>query len=262
MLEYCLQLHRQFSTTKFGASLRNKIRFRRFKPPLMTDAEWQLLLGPDVNNLDHLQLSIMQTWDYMQAAPDVGVGLSTQEAAALLLAACVHDWQEAVVEDVPDPSKTASSHQSEIQLLYHIIDEVLPPDTNKLEREAARIVLENTQSRLAKIFRQIEIHGYLTTGTAAWELRHAVHQRYTDDLASFGTRTFTFDLPKLLTDDLHNRPFRPYLREHAASFNEIAAQSIDVVKDYPPAGDDTVDKLVIYHIKFVAAQRLWSKYKP
>ena len=43
------EIHERFSATSYGQTLAKNIRWRFFKPPEVTHAEWERLLGPDLN---------------------------------------------------------------------------------------------------------------------------------------------------------------------------------------------------------------------
>lgn len=52
-----LDIHHAFAETDFGAELAKNIRYGTYRPPEVNETEWVNLLGADVNNLSHLQLT-------------------------------------------------------------------------------------------------------------------------------------------------------------------------------------------------------------
>lgn len=166
------EIHDRFSATSYGQTLAKNIRYRFFKPPEVTHAEWERLLGPDVNNLEH------HWWSerVMRAFLRRSEGFSQEEQEILLLTAVTHDWAEAVIGDVPYGQKTTGEEESELRLIPEIALECFGENLaqpvrqtiEKVLREKPHLRKTGEGSKLGHAFEAVEQLGYFGTGGRAW----------------------------------------------------------------------------------------------
>jgi hypothetical protein len=146
----------------------------------MTDEQFEGLIGVDVNNLKHIQLTFATARVFLAYCenPDsiwkgtvsVEAQFTDDEKAVLLLCAITHDWGEAVVGDIAQPLKTKASEKKEFTELLRIAKEVSGPNTELYEKisESVRVVLQDSDSKLARAFNAIEKVGYQRSGLIGW----------------------------------------------------------------------------------------------
>ena len=60
------KIHQMFARTNYGYILKHRIRWSLFKPTEYSDSEWEKVLGPDANNLDHLLIAYRLTKNFLQ----------------------------------------------------------------------------------------------------------------------------------------------------------------------------------------------------
>lgn len=173
------KIHDDFSETEYGQKLAGNARYDRYKPEDVTLAEWERLLGVDVNNLKHLKLSYGMARQFIkyteELSPDQGekkIELTTKEKEDLLLAATIHDWAEAIVGDVSYDFKTKEHEEKEYAELKKMAGGILGENSDELIARIANVtdtVIKDTNSKLGKIFNMIERVGYVRTALRAWE---------------------------------------------------------------------------------------------
>ncbi|OGJ57562.1 hypothetical protein A3H22_00820 [Candidatus Peribacteria bacterium RIFCSPLOWO2_12_FULL_55_15] len=166
------EIHERFAATSYGKILAKNIRYRFFKPPEVSHAEWELLLGPDVNNLEH------HWWSYrvMRAFLRWNSDFSREEQEVLLLTAVTHDWAEAIIGDIPYGQKTTGEEDDELHLIPQIALECFGEDIAQSVRQTIERVLREKPhlrstgegSKLGHAFEVVEQLGYLGTGGRAW----------------------------------------------------------------------------------------------
>ncbi len=162
------QIYRDFSETEYGETLAGNIRYGRYKPESVTNEEWELLLGPDVNNLKHLHLTYELTRQFVR---DLKETLTDQEKEDLLLTAIVHDWAEAIVGDHTYDLKTADIETQELVEIKKMTAGMYGEDNESLVQRIHIVtdtILKDTDSKLGKMFNAVERVGYLRTALRAW----------------------------------------------------------------------------------------------
>ena len=177
------QIHRAFAVTEHGQKLARSTRYDRYKPDGITNEKWERVLGVDVNNLKHLQLTYGLTRRFIeytanpsrlwQKAVSAQAQFTPEEQEDLLLAATVHDWAEAVVGDKMFDLKTRAEEDEELAVLQTMVQ-------NLYRREEAQViilridnvintVIKDRNTKLGRAFNAIERVGYLRTALRAWQ---------------------------------------------------------------------------------------------
>lgn len=128
-----LEVHGMFRATQYGDILLDRSRWGSFKPSWMSDEQFEELIGVDVNNLKHIQLTFATARVFLAycdnpdsvwkgSVPD-DAQFTDDEKAVLLLCAITHDWGEASVGDTAQPNKTKKSELKEFKELLRIANE-------------------------------------------------------------------------------------------------------------------------------------------
>ncbi len=165
-------IHDRFSATSYGQTLAKNIRWRFFKSPEVTHKEWEKLLGPDVNNLEHHWCSYRVMRVFLRGNTD----FSREEQEILLLTAVTHDWAEAVIGDVPYGRKTNTEEEDELRLIPEIALECFGEEIacrvrrtiESVLREKPHLRMTGEGSKLGHAFEAVEQLGYLGTAGRAW----------------------------------------------------------------------------------------------
>lgn len=168
------ELYADFAATDHGRRLAENLRFDRFRPDHVSGAEWQRLLGRDVNNLTHLQVTYQLTRGFFRRldslrAPAPHLQFDYEERRQLLFTALVHDWAEAVVGDISYDQKTSDDEDLEWQILGEMTRDLGPAAGAKTLE-----ILQDTDSKLGAAFNVIERLGYFRTADRAWRTADAL----------------------------------------------------------------------------------------
>jgi hypothetical protein len=151
-------LHKLFSESDYGDTLRQNIRFGDFKPDYVSNHLWESILGDDVNNLRHMPNTLEIARKFM-AYHDVG------NTALFETVAITHDWGEAVVGDVALPDKDlAGVDDKEVEAYKKIAWELWGEGLE----EVPDVVWG--EHELSEPFNAIEYIGYCQTGLRAGKM--------------------------------------------------------------------------------------------
>lgn len=151
------EIHQTFAESEYGKKLSGEIRFGDFKPEVIDNELWINLLGPDVDNLEHMRDTYNITRRFMR--------LGKMDSDLLKLTAITHDWGEAIVGDMALPDKEANpEHWYDEASAYRMIAENL--GYSEVVKEVPE-VLYDKQHPLHEPFRVIEFIGYCRTGIRA-----------------------------------------------------------------------------------------------
>ena len=227
------QIHRDFSQTKYGEILLRNIRWARFKPEKTTNEQWNKLLGADVNNLKHLQLTYglarqFINYNYgvqLSTTHGLSVTLTKKEKEDLLLAATVHDWGEAIIGDINYDFKTKENEEEESEHLKKIAQEIYRGKNKELAERIELViddVIKDPDTKLGKIFNVIEKIGYLRTALNAWnKSRDEVDEDLKTNLRWLVAGAF----PRLIIEFIEHSKIYPavtlYLKENKEIIEEI-----------------------------------------
>lgn len=181
-------LHASYAESRHGRYLAQAVRYDRYKPRHISNAEWVRRLGADVNNLDHMLLTDQLTVGFLRScrlarSEDEQVNnlavFTSHEEQLLRLAAIYHDWAEGIKGhyDKSFDQKTEKDEQRELVALARIVRihaanvTTDTKDENLLVREMGevrRTILGDKTTKLGQAFNAIERLGYLRTGIRAW----------------------------------------------------------------------------------------------
>lgn len=162
-----------FADSKYGRKLKGELRYDRYRPQALPKEEWQKLLGADVNNLKHLDVTYglaRQFLIYLQNSDKEK--LTDEEQETILLAAIIHDWGEAIIGDITYEKKTRSDEENEYRQIACIINDIFIKDHPQLAKrlnDALRQAVIGEGSKLGKIFGAIERVGFYRTAIKAWQ---------------------------------------------------------------------------------------------
>lgn len=167
------EIHERFSATSYGQTLAKNIRYRFFKPPEVSNSEWEDLLGPDVNNLEHHWV----VYRTMRAFLRRSEGFSWEDQEILLLTGETHDWAEAIMTDIPYGQKTNGEEDLELRLIPQIAEECFGDVLRQPIRQTIEQVLQwkpnlrktGEGPKLSHAFEAVEQMGFLGTAGRAWK---------------------------------------------------------------------------------------------
>ena len=145
-----MALHREFAETEHGLQLAGQVRYERYKPDGVSYARWIEILGVDVNNLGHMQLTWGLSRDMNRQLRIQQPGfLDEHDEKMLEVMAIIHDRGEAVVGDVNFGEKSEEFEAAEREALAGMVD-----GSHQLIQEAA--LLLDTDSKLGLVFNSVE----------------------------------------------------------------------------------------------------------
>lgn len=153
------RLFSDIDNSEYGEYLVQRTRFNDFKPDFVNTEQWGSLLGEDVNNLYHMAHTKRLAEKFCELS-----GLNEESTDLLLTTAITHDIGEAIIGDIPLPSKTAEDESKE-RIAYRKIATELWGDNGLTERVWS--VLGHEDEYHADMFRAIEYIGYCTTAMRA-----------------------------------------------------------------------------------------------
>lgn len=149
-----------FAKSKYGNILNNQLRYEVFKTDDITSELWIEMLGPNANNLEHMQNTYKHTQEILRFSE-----LSDEEKDELYLASLTHDWGESIIGDIDFESKNSSHVEEEKKAFTKIVNELFEDRTQRelLINNFLRVSMD-VGSRLGTIFNAIERLGYLSDG--------------------------------------------------------------------------------------------------
>jgi len=196
-------IYEQFSESPEGQAMQHRVRFASFQGEISNDA-WVRFLGADVNNCEHMRLSIGLTRWFI-AVHNSEVPKKDQfdkhEQELLCLAAGIHDQAEFFVGDIPNPQKTAPNEEEEMRILKIMIDDRYGSDPSRhtILQEAVDTVLTHKKTKLGGAFSAIEYIGYMRTAVNAWKKQEITNdQMAKDNLQNLAIVVKQGDLEKLM----------------------------------------------------------------
>lgn len=233
-------IHNRFAQTQYGMILKQNPRWSSYKPDGLPLSEWQHALGIDVNNFDHLMLSLRLTQSFLVSCENpyskwagstsADAQFSSDEAELLCLGSLIHDWGEAIVGDIPEPLKGQQDSDEELVVLQNIVNKFcITDDIDHLQgvmRTAIEEVLMNEGSKLWKAFNAIEKAGYVRTACNAWRKHKSGRYKYCDaSLYALATQS----IPRHVQQITHYATIYPPIHEFA-HHPLIAGSIVEVMK--------------------------------
>lgn len=172
------EIYELFANSSYGKRLRREVRYGLYKPEELSNEEWVKVLGPDINNLEHLKTTFEVAGNFIYHArhphPEwVGeINFSEEEERTLCLTAVIHDWGEAVMGDIQWHRKTAKDRQNEFEILKGLIEELcrykfVDPIVEKMYL-AADVAFDKDE-KLSPAFNAIEHVGYAKNAFHFWK---------------------------------------------------------------------------------------------
>ncbi len=235
-----IAIHQAFTETEYGHKLAANIRYERYKPKSVSNERWVELLGADVNNLTHLQLTYGLTRSFIIHQDEVDPSyLSDQERQTLLVAALIHDWGEAMVGDLSWDEKDDSAEAKESAAFDGKLSDFYPEGSDDIKamiKSARDEIIFNPKSRLGRLFNAIERVGYIRTALRASE--HVISGDAPD--CKEGLRWIVGDV-----------------------FGNHIIKALEYANDYPPVHRFLADQVGKINTAFtVVTSDVFANYKP
>jgi len=235
------KIHDIFSATADGKKLKAGVRFGKYKPESISNRDWKKALGADVNNADHLQLSLGLTrlfLDYCQNPRDgwakpltETAKFSMEEQQLLQLTMVMHDWGESRSGDINFHDKTEEHEITEMKHLSNIYHEIFGTKgkIGKKEKEVldkVTTIASENKSKLGQARDAIEFVGYNRTGLRAY----SNHTKYEGELGKtlevMGLEVSPNQIPVLLCYAEVYPPIFSYLKNNKDAISFIIDQAI------------------------------------
>ena len=254
------ELNKKFAVTHYGEKLRSNIRYGPFKPSELSNAQWEKILGADVNNFNHLNLTLGLAKSFLSGCekpqkkwegkvPEKAI-FTVKEKEALLLTAAVHDWGEAVIGDIPFPDKKKSDEELEMIYLRQIVHEVVGEGRYQKEcdklADTVESVLTGKDGKLSKAFSAIERVGYARTGFRAWNSSRTHSGKVKESLEHMGLQVVTDHLPTIVAHGEHYPPVDSFVKHHESIITKLITEG---------SGRGVINK----RSQFIEAKSIWEK---
>lgn len=246
-----------FSGTKYGDKLSNNIRYERYNLAGLSIAGWKDILGPDVNNLEHMRYTTELAAYYIGKLSE-GT-LSDTEKDDLLIAASIHDQGEYFTGDITASLKTDEHEAEELQKALEHATDMMPDldgiELDRIKRIRKEIVFDRT-TPLGERFATIEHMGYLQTALKAYA--HLTHNNTLSPETKEGLEWLVADVlmnqfdGKLLEDVEHDEVLAHFIDNRRKAISEaMRTVSEDTFAHY---GEHAQSK----QAKFLRAQQQWQ----
>lgn len=289
-----LDIHRSFAETPMGQALGTKARYDRYRPDSIPPAEWERLLGRDVNNLKHMPLTYelaqsllknMVTAETPSDARDrpsaeprelshfrrtdpqkagqandwLDAEFSPREIQIILLTAIVHDWAEAdpSLGDITYDLKLEAQEKKESQILTLMLRNQLGEILSPETLDSVHKTATDKTGRLGEAFNVIERMGYLRTALNAWRSTDNPYhsEELIDSLKWLCSNVLANQIPALLKLFPHYDGVRLCLDTAAPFINEAFDQIPDSLFDRYPEGERETQRK-----KYLAAKAAWENF--
>lgn len=231
------EIHELFASSPYGKTLNERVRYNHYRPEEISNEEWIKILGPDVNNLEHLKTSYAVTQDFIYRArhphPEWQFGevsFSPEEEEVLCLTALIHDWGEVIVGDIAWHKKTKDHGEAELEVLRALIEELgrykfVDPVVEKMHR-AANVAFKK-EEHLGNAFEAIEYRGYIGNALRAWQERLNHSKPLSELLAGLASKIIMENLPIFQKYAAVYPANHYYFLENEAVLKEIQESNID-----------------------------------
>lgn len=236
------EVQERFGESNYGKILDANIRFQWFKEESISNTAWESLLGPDVNNLRHLNYSYRVARRFVARnhnpdfARDGSVSpeavFTLREKELFLFTSIVHDWGEAKTGDIQYGTKTDKDEAEEYEMLQQAIYELLPTaDTEAKTTIGNNVIsiLSDTDTKLGKAFHTMEQVGYVRTGLVAWERsKHLTDQDQRHGLHMLSLNVVGRHIPDLVAHATIYPAVSSFLQAGERRFTEIYENLADL----------------------------------
>ncbi len=220
-------IHETFSRSIFGKKLRESPRFHIFKPDDVNTRHWVEILGDDVNNLNHMIVTLGIAEGFVGS---LNGAISLEDKRIICLTAIIHDWAEAVMGDIPLPQKTDEDEKREITVLKELFEIFLT--TNKYGHKVPTEQLDRVcdilsgDDELSLVFKTIEEMGYMKTGLRAWVKKDDFEgQELEESLFNLSIDVINRHLVPLIERSRLYPPVMDFLLENADTISDIIAST-------------------------------------
>ncbi|MGB4759109.1 MAG: hypothetical protein WBP26_03545 [Candidatus Saccharimonadales bacterium] len=162
-----MDLHEAFTWTVHGEKLRGEVRFAKYKPDSLSNDDWEALLGPDVNNLGHLEDTYRLARAGLARLRQTQPGFYTPAEEHLIeIASITHDWPEALVGDISYGDKTPEQLDREYGVFVMMIGHLCGHASSKVFEACTQVVF-NSDTKTGQGFEAVERVGYTRTALRA-----------------------------------------------------------------------------------------------
>ena len=262
-----LDIHTRFRESVYGRTLEGKPRWDMYRPSHVSAEAWIGLLGPDADNLHHMELTYRIT-DLIIRRDENSIGetdkntldITPEEGVLLRLAAIMHDWGESydpetgIGGDINYGLKTPIDTQNERAVFDRVFDEVIGDEDVKLRYIVAGIIFDKKDNKLGQIFDGIEKVGYLRTAMIAFQKSKALADAETVSHMRWLTAdVLARQMIPLMKYAADFRPIRSYLKAISPLIDE-AFREIDP-KIFAEHGQPQNDMRERYN----QAQTVWER---
>jgi hypothetical protein len=252
-------IHESFSATEYGARLAGQIRFGLYKPEDVDNERWRKLLGSDVNNLSHMQLTHGLTRSYLSHLNEAQPAfLNPEEYRQLEVAALIHDWAESIVGDIPYSYKTDDDELEEKAHFINNLGNFYTDDDQEivgLIHESVHNIIFDRDGKLGKVFNSIESIGYVRTALRAFEHIKGqsapdCHDKFRQLVADvLGNQTM-----KLINYSFEYAPVDLFLRAESRRISEAFTVADDSFANFgPEMAPQKIDQ-------FIEAEIVWCSW--
>lgn len=250
--------HREFSKTPEGIRLSNNTRWSPYQGNLDNN-QYQDLMGCDVNNLKHCELTYGITCRFIRSMNKFDPGFfNPEEKQLLLLSAIMHDYPEGFTKkgDVNYYLKTAQDEEEELSFIEPIVTKALGQKNSEIS-EKVKDILQNRESKLGRFFNSVERFGYIRTGLIAWKKskNDKQDQQISSNLVLLTKDSLTGHIPKIIEYSSQYPPINEFLlykeKQITDAFNKIPNI---VLNQYQ--SKDQLTKMT----QFYQAQKYWQQW--
>lgn len=195
-----------------GASLRETVRWDRFRDASESREYWKEILGDTAIVFSHMQLFSRLTYKFLENEFE---HFTDHEKEILFLSSTVHDIGEAKIKgdgvgDIADPFKTSAQEKIEWKIARKAINQLnIDGELKKRLWDSYEKVIIGKDSKLHLAFKALEKYEYFLT---AMNVFNNVSERYKQNLPGIVNakklvgRVLTADFPKLLENYVPHFP--------------------------------------------------------
>jgi hypothetical protein len=226
------EVYTTFKNSRDGQHLNLEKRYGRYIKSVDRHSDnyafSQTILGVDINNLKHLQLTRGLTQVLANR-----LNLTETEKYHLNIAAIIHDMPEARCKDTTHSKKTPKIAEKEFDTMKKIANEVLFVDDPEKADFIINIyenIVKNSQSKLGEIFHAGEHLGYLRTGLRAYKIVSEGEHFFDPNFIWITHSTLSYGIPTLTHHSLKFAPVKEYL---VNNFEIITQAFMKAEQDFP-----------------------------